>query len=83
MRAFNTLVAHFGATTLAGQVEALEGGRGLMRISLDRPDGSPAINAGDEGVLELHDGARFRVVVTEQLGSAGEWRVRLLRREPG
>ncbi|CAM3900615.1 hypothetical protein [Deinococcus frigens] len=78
MRAFNSLVAHFGDTAISGQVEALEGGRGLMRVSLNILDRHLAVDEGSECVLELHDGARFRVVMTERLSGAGEWRVRLL-----
>ncbi len=83
MRAFNSLVAHFGATAVSGQVEGLEGGRGLMRVSLNVIGGHLAVEEGSECVLELHDGARFRVVMTERLSDAGEWRVRLLKRDSG
>lgn len=66
-REYNSVVAHFGAHSVPGRIEALEGGRGMMRVSLE-PEGEGALPAeGSEGVLEMHDGARFRVAVTERL----------------
>lgn len=76
-RDFNSVVAHFGAATLAGRIEALEGGRGVMRVSLDGD--AAELTEGSECVLEMHDGARFRVTVTERLnGHTNELRVKLL-----
>ncbi|GHF43766.1 hypothetical protein HNQ07_001938 [Deinococcus metalli] len=80
MREFNAVVAHFGGAALTGRLQALEGGRGLMRIALDPVGGDAALQEGAEGVLEMHDGARFRVSVQEKLADAGEWRVKLIGR---
>ncbi|WP_309569900.1 hypothetical protein [Deinococcus sp.] len=81
MREFNAVVAHFGGEALTGRLQALEGGRGVMRIALDPGAGdAAALQEGHEGVLELHDGARFRVSVQERLAEAGEWRVKLIGR---
>lgn len=52
-----------------------------MRVALDPAPEGQMPGEGDEGVLEMHDGARFRVMVTERLeGSANEFRVKLLGR---
>ncbi|THF84325.1 hypothetical protein E7T09_20115 [Deinococcus sp. KSM4-11] len=80
MREFNSVVAHFGAHALTGRLQALEGGRGVMRIAVDPAAGDAALQEGREGVLEMHDGARFRVSVQERLAEAGEWRVKLMGR---
>jgi hypothetical protein len=79
VREFNSVVAHFGNEALTGRLQALEGGRGVMRIALERA-GDDALQEGQEGVLEMHDGARFRVSVQERLAEAGEWRVKLIGR---
>lgn len=77
MREFNTVTAHFGSAAVPGRIEALEGGRGMMRVSLDEV--TPGVGEGTECVLEMHDGARFRVTVTERLPGAGnELRMKLL-----
>jgi len=76
MADFGTVVAHFGAESVPGRIVALEGGRGLMRVSLSGDTSS--WQEGLEGVLEMHDGARFRVTVTGRLEEAGELRLKLL-----
>ncbi|WP_019586204.1 hypothetical protein [Deinococcus apachensis] len=78
-REYNTVVAHFGAAAVPGRIEALEGGRGFMRVSLTEP--LPEAGEGSEGVLEMHDGARFRVTVTERIsGEGNELRMKLVGR---
>ena len=78
-RGFNTFVAHFAAAAVPGRIEALEGGRGMMRVSLEET--APEVGEGTECVLEMHDGARFRVTVTERLeGGTNELRMKLLGR---
>lgn len=77
MREFNSVVAHVGGEARSGRIQALEGGRGVLRIVLDTA-GSGGLREGGECVLEMHDGARFRVSVQEQLAGEGEWRVRLI-----
>ncbi|UBV44185.1 hypothetical protein LAJ19_15385 (plasmid) [Deinococcus taeanensis] len=79
MRDFNDVVAHLGAQAVPGRLAALEGGRGVMRVTLRDP--LTALAPGTECVLEMHDGARFRVSVTEDLGGhAREFRMQLLGR---
>ena len=79
MRAFNSVMAFFGDVAVPGRIEALEGGRGLMRVSLDGTP--PDIAEGTEAILEMHDGVRFRVTVTEALGGeTNELRLKLLAR---
>ncbi|MFC4638838.1 hypothetical protein [Deinococcus hohokamensis] len=79
MREFNQIVAHFAGEAVPGQLAALEGGRGVLRVSLAQP--VSALEPGHEGVLEMHDGARFRVAVTEALDAQGhEFRMKLLGR---
>lgn len=75
-RDFNSVVAHFGSGAVPGRIEALEGGRGMMRVSLDGV--TPDVGEGTECVLEMHDGARFRVTVTERLEGGNELRMKLL-----
>lgn len=71
------MVAHFGSGAVPGRIEALEGGRGMMRVSLE--EAAPGVGEGSECVLEMHDGARFRVTVTERLPGVGnELRMKLL-----
>lgn len=77
MAEFNTVVAHFGGEPLPGRLAALEGGRGMMRVSLGDPS---TLQEGQEGVLEMHDGARFRVTVVERLPETNEVRLKLLGR---
>ncbi|GBF06365.1 hypothetical protein DAERI_080156 [Deinococcus aerius] len=77
-REFNSVVAHFGDAAIPGRIEALEGGRGFMRVSLTQP--LPEAGEGTEGVLEMHDGARFRVTVTERLPGGNELRMKLVGR---
>lgn len=75
------MVAHVGGAAIPGRIEALEGGRGYLRVSLDLPIPGPAPDEGQEWVLEMHDGARFRVGVSERLeGRANAFRVKLLGR---
>ncbi len=72
----NRFEAEFGELRPTGRIAALEGNRGQMRLQFD-PDGAP-VEVGQEGVLQMHDGARFRVMVTEALsGEPAEYRVRL------
>ncbi|GGR20706.1 hypothetical protein [Deinococcus ruber] len=86
--AFGSVTAHVEPAALSGQISALEGGGGYMRVLLD---GTDALNAGQEFELEMHDGARFRVVVIEVLPRSGaaagndaepgqEYRLKLLGR---
>jgi len=75
------LTAHFGGAAYPGQIAALEGNRGQLRVRLEAADEArwPAVQ--DEGELEMHDGARFRVGVLEVLGGEGggqELRLKLL-----
>ncbi|AHX26581.1 hypothetical protein DEDE109153_08760 [Deinococcus deserti] len=77
MREFNSVTAFFGDLAVPGRIEALEGGRGLMRVSLN---GAPDISEGAEAILEMHDGVRFRVAVTERLDDTNEVRMKLLAR---
>lgn len=80
-REFNSVVAHFGGAAIPGRIAALEGGRGYLRVALDPWPGDHQPGEGDEWVLEMHDGARFRVGVSERLpGNANEFRVKLLGR---
>ncbi|GGK27155.1 hypothetical protein GCM10008955_21190 [Deinococcus malanensis] len=79
MKEFNTIMAFFGDLAVPGRIEALEGGRGLMRVSLDQT--VPDLSEGSEAILEMHDGVRFRVAVTEALGEGTtELRMKLLAR---
>lgn len=79
MREFNQIVAYFEASAVPGQLEALEGGRGLLRVTLAEP--VPGLETGTECLLEMHDGARFRVSVTEALGPGNnEFRMKLVGR---
>ena len=77
------VTAHFGAgdgQNMPARLAALEGGGGYMRVLLDGP-GAAALATGQEGELEMHDGARFTVVVTEVLppeGEAAAYRMKLL-----
>ncbi|WP_425145236.1 hypothetical protein [Deinococcus sp.] len=66
---------HGPAAAYAGRIVALEGGGGLMRLRLD----GAALTAGQECELEMHDGARFGVMVLEVLPDAAhEYRMKLL-----
>ena len=76
-RAYNSIVALVGTQGVPGRIEALEGGRGVMRVSLDGD--AAELSEGSECVLEMHDGARFRVSVTERL-EGNELRLKLLGR---
>lgn len=79
MREFNSVMAFFGDVAVPGRIEALEGGRGLMRVSLDET--VPDVGEGAEAILEMHDGVRFRVAVTEALGQgSNQLRLKLLAR---
>ncbi|HWG86028.1 MAG TPA: hypothetical protein VNT60_11175 [Deinococcales bacterium] len=78
----NAVTASFGDSTFPAQITKLEGQRGLMRVRLDH-GGSYQPAEGAEGLLEMHDGSRFRVGVLELLDlgeHSGEVRVRLLGR---
>lgn len=79
----NRITAHFPFASLSGRIEALEGGGGFMRVSLELQDARQELTAGTEAELEMHDGARFRVTVVEPLGAEerrGEYRMKLLGR---
>jgi|GEM_PF-6613096 len=72
---FNRVMAHVRGEAVPGRLEALEGGRGFMRVVLE----ASGVRVGDEVVLEMHDGARFRVVVVESLQQgAHAFRMKLL-----
>lgn len=76
-----SLTAHFGGAAYPGQIAALEGNRGQMRVRLEGADPGSWPVANAEGELEMHDGARFRVSVLEVLGGEGggqELRLKLL-----
>ncbi|CAM3434602.1 hypothetical protein DESA109040_12435 [Deinococcus saxicola] len=76
-----TFTAHFGDQVYPGQIAALEGNRGEMRVQLEGQGQSGWPTASDEGELEMQDGARFRVGVLESLSSAEgvcEYRLKLL-----
>ncbi|WP_424952909.1 hypothetical protein [Deinococcus sp.] len=75
------LTAHFPEHAWPGRIVALEGGRGQMRLYLE--GGPPWPLVGAEGDLEMHDGARFGVVVTETLAmreGGAEFRMKLIDR---
>lgn len=81
----NAVTAEWGGSSLPGRITALEGGRGLMRVAL--PD-SAALSPESTLVLEMHDGARFRVTVVETLGAGPqpgqqEFRLKLAGKERG
>ena len=85
MTNFNSVVAHFDSEALHGRIEALEGGRGFMRVFLDWSQASFTPTPDMECVLEMHDGGRFRMAITERLaaapdGQSGELRMKLLGR---
>ena len=61
------IIAHFGPATLPGRILTLEGGGGYMRVRLEAgPHSWPEV--GHQGELQMHDGARFAVVVTDGQG---------------
>jgi len=78
------VTAHFGPTMLAGHILALEGGGGYLRVLLKRAEPHPWPEAGHQGELEMHDGARFGMVVTECHDTAqeanAEFRMKLVDR---
>ncbi len=76
------LTAYFGSGSYPGEIAALEGNRGHMRVRFAALE-TGKVAAGDEGELEMHDGARFRVRVVEPLEAAGEYRLKLLGRGAG
>ncbi|GAA5533011.1 hypothetical protein [Deinococcus aluminii] len=81
MREFNSIVAHFGNAAIPGRIEALEGGRGFMRVALDPGEDALPVQEGSECILEMHDGARFRFAVVERLdGHTHAFRMKLLGR---
>jgi hypothetical protein len=79
----NRFLAEFGFRQLIGRITALEGQGGLMRVTFEPPaEPDTPLETGQQGVLQLHDGARFRVVVLQQLAdSATDYRVRLVAQE--
>jgi len=84
-REFNSVVAHVGQAAIPGRIEALEGGRGMLRVLLESGADGPELSSselgeGSEWVLEMHDGARFRVTVTERLEDPNQLRLKLLGR---
>ncbi len=51
----------------------------MLRVTLTEL--ATGLGAGSECLLEMHDGARFRVIVTEALGAEGtEFRMKLVGR---
>ena len=75
----NAVSAEFGQVTTSGQITALEGNGGYLRVSL----GAAQLEAGQTGVLQMHDGARFGVVVIEptvQSEHEREYRLKLTGR---
>ena len=65
-----SVTAHFGPARFPGRILALEGG-GYMRVRLEGAP-HPWPEVGHQGEMEMHDGARFGVVVTERLGAGPE-----------
>ena len=78
------VTAHFGPATFPGRILALEGGGGYLRVLLEEGQHHPWPEAGQEGELEMHDGARFGMVVTECHDTAqeanAEFRMKLMDR---
>jgi hypothetical protein len=78
------VTAHFGedlgGVSWPGSITAMEGRGGVLRVALTPPPEGPQPGTGSECVLEMHDGARFRFVVTEQLPESAEYRMKLLGR---
>ncbi len=75
----NAVRAEFGQVTTSGQIAALEGNGGFMRVNL----GAAQLESGQQGVLQMHDGARFGVVViepTSQSETEREYRLKLTGR---
>jgi hypothetical protein len=82
----NAVTAYFGQASFPGQIVALEGQRGLIRARLHYVGTAFRPEPGGEGVLEMHDGSRFRVTILEQLSAddgsgSAEVRMRLLGRD--
>ncbi|WP_407541994.1 hypothetical protein Q0M94_17090 (plasmid) [Deinococcus radiomollis] len=76
--------AHFGQASFPGRILALEGGGGYLRVVLAGEGQHPYPEAGQEGELEMHDGARFAMVIVEALGDSqekdAEFRMKLVDR---
>ncbi|WP_407571676.1 hypothetical protein [Deinococcus altitudinis] len=76
--------AHFGPASFPGRILALEGGGGYLRVLLEGEGQEPWPEAGHQGELEMHDGARFGMVIVERLGDPqendAEFRMKLLDR---
>ncbi|GAA4010407.1 hypothetical protein GCM10022631_23740 [Deinococcus rubellus] len=79
--------AHFGSAAYPGEIAALEGNRGQIRVRLENNPGAPGWPAANaQGELEMHDGARFRVGVLEVLDGEGggqHFRLKLLGKGGG
>lgn len=79
-----SVTAHFGPTIFPGRILALEGGGGYLRVLLEREAAHPWPEVGHQGELEMHDGARFGMAVTEHLGTHetgnAEFRMKLIDR---
>ena len=77
-----SITAHFGedlgGASLSGSITAMEGRGGFLRVALTPPAAGPQPTSGSECELEMHDGARFRFVVTELLPESAEFRMKLL-----
>jgi hypothetical protein len=76
------ITAHFGedlgGVSLPGSITAMEGRGGFLRVALTPPADGPQPSTGSECELEMHDGGRFRFVVTELLPESAEYRMKLL-----
>lgn len=68
--------ADFGGQRSTFQILALEG-RGVLRVQLSTPAGPAELQAGEDGLLVMHDGARFRVRVSSVLQGPGAYRLTL------
>ena len=79
-----SVTANFGPATFPGRILALEGGGGYLRVLLEGGGHQPWPEAGHQGELEMHDGARFGMVVVDVLGDSqgkdAEFRMKLLDR---
>ncbi|MGY2894837.1 hypothetical protein [Deinococcus sp. UYEF24] len=76
--------AHFGQASFPGRILVLEGGGGYLRVLLEGEGQQPWPEVGHQGELEMHDGARFGMVVVDALGDpqgkGAEFRMKLVDR---